>query len=184
MRALLSGICGAIVLLLSPLTQAEPTKTMSWLMDEPMSLFDWGIYKTNKKLSDLKISASIFKAEFFFASAEYDWDVNRIRLRVMFTGNGTEAECTENLKLAKGAFLDFKWDEKEQIRVAPTVLRGLFSHEGGYQSKKGPTDVGDELAKIATIEAFILVKAPDGSYSPKAKCQADFRSATISVIRQ
>jgi hypothetical protein len=98
------------------------------------------------------------------------------------TGKGTDAECIENLKAAKGAFLDFKWDEKEQVRAAPAVFRALFSHEGGYQPKGTPTDVGGELAKIATIDVTILVKTAEG-YSPKAKCQADFRSGATSLIR-
>ena len=162
---------------------AEPTKTTSWLMAEPMSLFDWGIYKTDKKLADLKTASSMFTAQFFSGSAEYDWDANRIRLRVLLHGKGTDAECLENLKVAKGAFLDFKWDEKEQLRAAPAVFQALFSHEGGYKSKGTPADIGDELVKVATIEVFMLVKASDGTYSPRAKCQANFRSATTSLLR-
>ena len=174
----------ALLLILIPLmAQSEPTKTTSWLMSEPMSLFDWGIYKTDKKLAELKIASSMFTAQFFSGSAEYDWDANRIRLRVLLYGNGTDAECLENLRVAKGGFLDFKWDEKEQHRYAPITFRALFSHEGGYKSKGTPTDIGEEIAKIATIEVFILVKASDGSYSPKAKCQADFRSSATSILR-
>jgi hypothetical protein len=85
--------------------------------------------------------------------------------------------------VAKSGFLDFKLDEKEQLRAAATIFRTLFSHEGGYSVKDAPPGIGDELAKIATIEVFILVKAPDGSYAPKAKCQANFRSAAMSVMR-
>ena len=174
----------ALLLVLIPLmAQADPTKTTSWLMGEPMSLFDWGIYKTDKKLADLKIASSMFPAQFFSGSAEYDWDANRIRLRVLLHGKGTDAECLENLKVAKAAFLDFKWDEKEQLRSSPAIFRALFSHEGGYQSKGAPADIGEEIAKISTIEVFILVKASDGSYSPRAKCQADFRSSAMSLIR-
>lgn len=165
------------------MTQAEPNKATSWLMDEPMSLFDWGIYKTDKKVADLKIASSMFTAPFFSGSAEYEWDANRIRLRVLLQGKGTDAECLENLKVAKGAFLDFKWDEKEQLRAAPTIFRTLFSHEGGYSLKGTPADIGDEIAKIATIEVFILVKAADGSFAPKTKCQANFRSPALSVMR-
>jgi hypothetical protein len=47
-------------------------------MAEPMSLFDWGIYKTDKKLADMKTASSMFTAQFFSSSAEYDWDANRI----------------------------------------------------------------------------------------------------------
>jgi hypothetical protein len=77
----------ALLLALIPLlAQAEPNKAMSWLMDEPMSLFDWGIYKTDKKVADLKIASSMFTAQFFSGSAEYEWEANRIRLRVLLQG--------------------------------------------------------------------------------------------------
>jgi hypothetical protein len=162
---------------------AEPSRTVNWLMDQPMSLFDWGIYKTDKKASELKIASKIFTAEFFSASAEYDWDANKIRIRVLLHGVGTEAECIENLKIAKGSFLGFKWTDKEQILQAPLVFTGLFDHEGGYKVKTAPKDLGEQMAKIAMIETFILVKEANGNYAPKAKCQADFVTSSINTVR-
>ena len=174
----------ALILIVIPLmAHAEPTKTINWLMNEPISLFDWGIYKTDKKLAELKIASSAFTAEFFAGSAAYDWDANRIRLRVLLYGKGTEAECLANLKVAKAGFLSFTWTEKSQLRAAAIVFQDLFSHEGGYKSKGTPVDIGDEIAKIATIEVDIFVKGSDNSYEPKAKCQADFRSSATSILR-
>ena len=164
--------------------QAEPTRVTRWLMNEPMSMFDWGIYSTEKKMAELKITDSIFTVKYFTSSALYDWDADRIRLRITFTGKGTDAECTENLKRAKGAFLNFNWNEKEQPRVAREVLASLFSHQGGYKSKDLPNDIGEQLANTATFEATVYVQGEGGSYIPKAKCNTSFTSSEISISRQ
>lgn len=171
-----------LLMAVSVISHAEPTKTTSWLIDEPMSLFDWGIYRADKKISDLKIVSHMFTAQFLSGSAEYEWDTNRIRLQVLLLGKGTEAECLKNLKTAKGGFLDFKWEEKEQLRAAPSVFGALFSHEGGYKSKTAPADIGEEIAKISTLEVSILVKVSDGSLVPRAKCQTDFRTSNMSLV--
>lgn len=176
--ALVLGMC------LSAGTQAEPTATVTWLMNEPMSLFDWGVYKADKKAGGLgELGSRLFTARFMSGSAAYDWDANRLRLRVFLNGNGTDAECVENLKAAKHVFLDFTVTGNDQATAAATVFGYLFSHEGGYRAKSTPAKLGHELANIATIEATIFKSNNDQTLSPKAKCQADFRSNEVRVLR-
>lgn len=163
---------------------AEPGRVARWLMGEPMSLFDWGLYKADKKTAELKSMKEKFSSDFFYGAADYDWGMNRIRLRVNFIGKGTEAECIENIKRAKGAFLDFTWNEKEQVKVARDVFTTLFSHEGGYKSKSHPSDIGEQLASMSVMEATVYIPGDKGSYLPRAKCSMDFRSAEVSVVKQ
>jgi len=175
----------ALLLALAPLVaQAEPGRVTRWLMNEPMSLMDWGMVSIEKKLADLKIAESVFTSKFFYGSAEYDWEADRIRIHVSFIGKGTEAECIENLKRAKAAFLNFTWDEKEHPRVAREVLRTLFAHRGGYSSKSEPPDLGDVLLNITTIQNVMYVPGDRGTFQPKAKCSADFKSAVVSITRE
>lgn len=148
-----------------------------------MSLFDWGLYNTERKLADLKIADNAFTAKYFFSSAAYDWDADRLRLQIGFIGKGTEAECAENIKRAKGAFLNFTWDEKEYPRLAREVLGGLFTHQGGYKSKGQPADTGEQLMNITALEVTIFVPGEGGTYIPKAKCTSDFKSNVVHITR-
>jgi hypothetical protein len=166
------------------LSHAEPGRVARWLMDEPMSMFDWGLYKTDKAVANLKSLKGTFPNEFFFASADYDWELNRIRIRVSFHGKGTDAECIENIKRAKGAFLNYTWNERDQPKAAKDVFAALFSHEGGYKSKNQPSDLGEQLANMSVLEATIYVPGEGGSYTPRARCSMGFRSSEVSVVRQ
>jgi hypothetical protein len=163
---------------------AEPGRVATWLMNEPMSLFDWGVYKTDKKMADLKTIKETYSAQFFFGSADYDWNANRLQLRVSFIGKETEAECIENIKRAKGAFLNYTWSEREQAKIAKEVFAALFSHEGGYKSKGQPEDIGEQVASMSVIEATAFIQGDKGSFLPKARCRMDFKSPEVSVIKQ
>lgn len=174
----------ACILGTSPHVMAEPGRVARWLMDEPMSLFDWGIYKTDRKVADLKVVIETYSAQFFFGSADYDWDENRIRLRVSFIGKGTEAECVENIKRAKGAFLNYTWSDREQAKVAKEVFASLFSHEGGYKSKNQPADIGEQVVGMSVMEATVFIPGEAGSYIPKARCSMDFKSPEVRVVKQ
>ena len=96
-----------VACVISVSVRAEPTRVPQWLMNEPMSLFDWGLYQTEKKQDSFKTLSHIFTIRYVGGSAAYDWDADRIRLRFSFQGEGTSEECSENLKRAKTAMLDF-----------------------------------------------------------------------------
>ena len=170
--------------LIPRIATAEPTPTVNWLMGEPMSLFDWGVYKTDKRLGELRAFKNVFTSTFMTGSAEYEWRSNRLRLRVLLEGQGTDAECTENLAKAKGAFLNYEWDPLRQVEVAPTVFADLFSHEGGYKSKTTPADLGTQLARIATIEVSILAPGNDQVLRRRVRCHADFTSSKSYLTRE
>ncbi|MFO1243664.1 MAG: hypothetical protein U1E71_00570 [Ramlibacter sp.] len=163
---------------------SEPGRVERWLMGEPMSLFDWGIYKIDKKISELKSLKTNQAGKFFFGSANYDWNANRLRLKVNFVGKGTDAECVDSIKWAKGALLNYTWSEKEQVGVAKDVLAGYFAHEGGYQATNQPADVGEQLVRITVLEATVFVPAESGSYAPRARCAMDFQTSDVNVVKR
>lgn len=163
--------------------RAEPGPVVQWLIKQPMSLFDWGLYKTDKKMADLR-QAQVYSADFFHGTVDYDWDANRIRLQVSFVGKGTDAECVEHIKLAKAVFLNYTWNERDHAKVAPEVFSALFSHEG-YKSKNEPADMGQQLVNMSLLEATIYVRSETGgtSFAPRARCSTDFKSASVKVVK-
>lgn len=184
LRKLISTAYLACICAASPHAIAEPGRVARWLMDEPMSLFDWGMYKTDRKVADLRGGKDTYSAQFLFGSADYDWDENRIRLRVSFVGKGSEAECVENIKRAKGAFLNYTWSDREQANVAKEIFARLFSHEGGYKSKNQPADIGEQVVGMSVMEATVFIPGEAGSYIPKARCSMNFKSPEVRVVKQ
>lgn len=174
----------AIVLLILSSPAAvlgEPSKTPRYLMSQPMSIFDWGIYQADKKMNSFKFSDR-FATPYFGGSARYDPDENKIYLRGLFQGQGTQKECEDNLRALKGAFATFRWDERRTIEAAWKVLDSLFSHAGGYKNKNRPDDVGKQLIHITDIEAHVFAKQPDGNLRVGAKCRSTFKTSEISPI--
>lgn len=167
---------------LAPIALAEPGRVTKSLMDEPMSIFDWGIFKLDQKLETFRQFKTVFMGEYLMGSAAYDWDADRIRINLGFIGTGSQAECIENLKRAKLALLNFP-AEAELRTAASKAMSSFFSHEGGYQSARQPKDAGEVLANMTVIEATVYVIASNG-YAPKSKCQTTLRSKEISVVAQ
>jgi hypothetical protein len=183
MHPLRNTLIGSLIVALLPaLSWAEPSRVPRWLMSEPMSVFDWGIYQTDRKFESFK-EYKIFSVHYMGGSAQYDWEADRIKLQVMFQANGTDAECSENLKKAKGAFLNFTWVEAEYPRIAREVLTDLFSHQGGYKGTTQPKDLGEQLSNITVLEAVVYVSGANGALSPKVRCQTTFKSKDVSVTR-
>ena len=123
-----------------------------------------------------------FATTYFGGSARYDPEENRIYLRGLFQGKGTQQECENNLRALKGAFATFRWDENRTIEAAWKVLDSLFSHAGGYKNKKRPGDVGKQLIHITDIQAYVFVKQPGGKMQVGAKCRSTFKTSEISAI--
>lgn len=201
-----SRIILLLVLILPAVASGEPTETPKYLMSEPMSLMDWGIYQADKKMESFRVlnhlKPDFFSIHYMGGSARYDWNENRIVLSGMFEGNGTQDECTENLRKLKSAFADPAWDaelQREaaevvvgvllddanpelQRKAAERVLDVLFSHEAGYQTKGRPTDVGKQLIHITIIEAHIPIRQIDAPMLEFVTCKSTFKSSEVSII--
>lgn len=166
----------------SALVGAEPPKIVTWLQGNPMTQFDWGIYKADKRLATLE-RLEILTGDFLYGETYYDLKANKLRLRVHILGKGTEAECRDNLRTAKSAFLEFKTEDKDQQVVATKLFRELFRHESGLIPPGEPANMGEEIAEIATIEAILYTKGPDGVNYAKLICESNFRSQSVRVHR-
>ena len=169
------------MLLFPAAASAEPSKTPRYLMSEPMSLFDWGLYQAGQRMNSFRHS-NLFAISYFGGTAEYDPGQNKIYLRGLFQGKGTPEECADQLRVLKGAFARFRWDDTKSIEAAWKVLDELFSHAGGYKNQNRPGDVGKQLIHITDIEAHVFVKRSDGSLKTGAKCTSTFKTPDVTAL--
>lgn len=165
------------------IVSGEPSKTPRYLMSEPMSLFDWGIYQAGQRMNSFRHS-NLFAISYYGGTAEYDPDQNRIYLRGLFEGKGTPQECADQLRVLKGAFARFRWDDNKSIEAAWKVLDDLFSHAGGYRNRNRPNDVGKQLIHITDIEAHVFVKQSGGALRTGARCRSTFKTPEVTAISE
>ena len=169
------------ILSFSGTASGEPSKTPRYLMSEPMSLFDWGIYQAGQRMNSFRYS-NLFAISYFGGTAEYDEKENKIYLRGLFQGKGTPEECADQLRVLKGAFARFRWDDNKSIEAAWKVLDDLFSHAGGYKNGNRPGDVGKQLIHITDIEAHVFVKQSSGGLKTGAKCTSTFKTPEVTAM--
>lgn len=182
-KALFALLAILPILWMPGIVVGEPSKTPRYLMSEPMSLFDWGIYQAGQRMNSFRHS-NVFAISYFGGTAEYDPNENKIYLRGLFEGKGTPEECADQLRVLKGAFARFRWDENKSIEAAWKVLDDLFSHAGGYKGPNRPGDVGKQLIHITDIEAHVFVKQPGGALKTGAKCRSTFKTPEVTAISE
>jgi len=167
-----------LIMLIPSIVQAEPSKTPRFLMDEPMSLWDWGFYQLRKRVDRLE-GKKIGEALFTFGAATYDWDKNRIIIEGVFSGESTQKSCVNTINKFKGT-LASTYSSPERLLVnAERLFTSMFSHAGGYQSTKRPDDFGKQLIKIVLFEIYIHdIKKENSSIS----CTGTYLSDNVSIV--
>ncbi|MEJ1418242.1 MAG: hypothetical protein RPU91_14360 [Candidatus Sedimenticola sp. (ex Thyasira tokunagai)] len=132
-------------------TQAETNKAIDYLMSEPVSLFDWGVYKAGKKLDSVEV---VGRFPYQGGRAWYDWGESKLVLTGIFRGNATQKDCGNHLKSLK-----YKLIMLEAVRLgkeadaSKATINNFFSHEGGYSLERRPDGTGKGIAEITRIEA-------------------------------
>ena len=160
MRAVLSFACVVgISLFHTGQIAAEPSKVVSWLMDNPLTLWDRGIIILEEAADRVTSNVAKETAD-AFAEVAYDWDHNEIRISlymVDFKGDLSHEKCNEwrahfineifRLRLAR---------EHTQVRRAMLIVRisTWFSHKG-FSTKGRDKNLGEKLARIIFVQTML-----------------------------
>jgi hypothetical protein len=165
---------------------AEPAPATTWLMNEPMSIWDWGIFRLQGRVDNMKEVQSLLRdAKWFFGDVEYDWDANRIKIQIALDSSAlTSKSCIENMRQAKAVLTNYTFEASKQREAAIAMIAGTFSHAGGYQSKNEPKKLAEEIARLVQIEVQLHTKDSQGVYHRKVQCRSDLLEADISVVQQ
>lgn len=63
---------------------AEPNQSVKFLMNQPVSLLDFGIYRLEKDLKKIKKELALYHALPFDIAVNYDWENNKILIRLTY----------------------------------------------------------------------------------------------------
>lgn len=139
-----------VLILLSSISLAEPSRAVSWLMNEPASLFDIGmiqlrIKNTNEWVPKLVKNIAKYELKLKLSSTHsgevvYNWDENRITIGASFIGNPSEKTCRAVLSEYQKILIPRSSSLKYMFAAAP------FSHIN-YSAKR-PTELSENISKI------------------------------------
>jgi len=162
----------AIVLLLCPNASAlgDPGPTVTYLMNEPVSMFSFGLYRLGEQMD------RDYARDNVLASALYSWDRNRIVLTI--TSLMTPPE-----KVTKDDCRGWLSRVREDFAVAPDTgkptdpsgsnVSSYFTPDG-FSRKDEPQDLAHRLDEIVDISVVIVSsKVP----VTKVECQGALLSS-------
>jgi hypothetical protein len=164
-----------VFLIFSGIGRAEPNSTMRYLMNEPVSLLDFGIFRLETFLKSKDIN-NFFKVDF-------DSDDKKIVIIFAYFGS----EDIADKKDAENKFRNTKWQVQEHLGIDPLTCRFHRSDEKKrsvysdlnhffrqFNTREQPDISGYEMYSRTKIRGMFMLKN-DGILD----CKADLMGTTV-----
>lgn len=161
----------AVLLGLVSISHAEPSPSVRYLMNEPVTLFDWGIVRLYEYLDEytthyLKTSS----VQDIYSTVSYDSPGNNIIISVVVTrhtGQGNESPDSVRLSsreicktITQTLRREFLTDSDGRVRRSSGIYR-FFGHIG-FRGKDEPIGCYDEIEKITVISVSVYSEKDPG----------------------
>lgn len=185
-------LIAGLILLIAGNGQAEPTPKISYLMNEPASLFDLGMFALNEQLRrnilflDSEPKKWISKGLIW---AYYDWDKNRIKIFYRnildnpFPGTKDESKnkCKDIMVFIKLHLFVDGLTGKFFLGKENSSMADLFGHFD-YTNKNEPKGLSAELDNITEISVFFPYKTKNKE--GHIRCTSPLLSKEVSFIEK
>lgn len=151
---------------------AEPSKAVMFLVNEPLSMWDFGLHKLTKELSDVYLfKKGMASKTKFFATAIYDADENRISifaappldassnsLSAIKADNAGDARTTCKDMINSVRF-DLGANNKSLAPVAggSSYVCSYFKH-ADFKNTHEPNNLCSELESMVVIKSLVYIK--------------------------
>ena len=151
----------------------EPDSTIKYLINEPVTMLDWGLHRLNNILEKRELSA--FDAAM---AMNYDWETNRFKVIVAAAFKATTEPTAKSLcknaigEIKQSFFVDH---ETGKPMVAGFSNMGSFFSHSGFKTGETPVDVGRKLERIT----FVEVHVPLSQKGQKLVCRSDLLSTEV-----
>ena len=141
--------------LVSPCALAEPTPGIQYLMEEPVSMLEWGLHRLSSHLQ-ASLGANSGTAE-----TRYWWATNRIQIRLTLIDTPPSVEearnvCAKTIDWVRGTLAVV--DGQPQLSGVSAVP-SFFSHHG-FRGRNEPQALGPELDARTEIHVDFHFKEP------------------------
>ena len=156
--------------LLVPLTESfavEPAPTFKYLMHEPVTMLDWGMYKLalylNQELRDRYLNKVSKFAPRITVHYNADSDKIQISASMLYTKFHTKDEartyCEGIIKYVRGLLVFKQGKAKSRVSpVVPSTTLGSYFGSHGQHHKNKPENMEGELSKSTELIAVVMDK--------------------------
>ncbi len=148
----------ALVLLTTPIL-AEPSPSISYLMNEPVSMLDWGIYRLQSLIEyQGVIEAPVETFQKQICLVLYDWDTNRLRLSFMIYPRFRSLQKTPAKQVCSSIVMRIRqifgcapgWESTRRITGI-----GTHFHHRFYEKKDYPETLDRDIEAITYIDVRV-----------------------------
>lgn len=159
-----TSLLSLVLLGLVSICNAETSPSVRYLMNEPVTLFDWGILRLYEYLDAytthyLKTNS----VQDIYCTVSYDAPKNKIIISMTVTRQGGQdnesptSVRTDSMNICKTITLalrrEFLTDRDRLVRRSSGIYR-FFAHIG-FKGKDEPMDSFDEIEKITVINVSV-----------------------------
>ena len=169
MRYILSAI---LVAGLIETTGAGPGPEVKYLMDEPVSLLDWGLFRLEQHFKNLPP-----KYQSMLVTADYVWNENRLMIAGTLRDDRLaqdqrQERCREAIDFLKTRLLV---DPAEGQPIADHSVVGHFFSHRGFGRESEPDSLRPALDRITRFRVSVVQKKSASTCT----CQSDLLSTEI-----
>lgn len=151
--------------------QAEPNETSTFLINDPISVLDFGMYKLEKDINAYRNDLPIKHQPPHSVFVDYDWDENKIFI-VLSYGEPGNTPITEIKTEIKKILTVLKRNFGVNIKGEPFQKNGFstiaeyFSHRG-YTKKNIPQNFKKDIDQMVVFKVVYYVQ----NYSRYFECR-------------
>jgi hypothetical protein len=158
-----------VLLAAAAAVHAEPSSQVKWLMNEPVTLWDLGLYNTEKTLRQAIDTDGDFNYPMGLASGcsvIYDWETNRITLELWvlrradpdnLAAGRNKLTIKQAKMIAAEVFRDVRSAFTHRNDGTSTVASG-FQHRG-FVGRTEPPGIAEEMGRITQIQLLVIGEA-------------------------
>ncbi|TCL09149.1 hypothetical protein BXY66_1194 [Shimia isoporae] len=171
MKPAIAVITAAALTLGAP-ANAGPDETTRHLMNEYVTLLDWGVYRLTNRLDKMDLGS-------FWATASYDWDTNQIEIELIQSSKGKnlenhKAECRRAIGLVRNN-AGYDPDGNLYQSMKHSIYAGLFSHTGFVNG-----GITEQHTRLADLDKKITIGTSTYFSGGVLHCSAKLAGTSVS----
>lgn len=161
----------------------EPSRTFRYLMDEPLTLFEWGLFKLEKYTDQIKFKELDLISN--HSNIRYDWDKNRLEIEFIVYPKYKNLSKMPAKEICKKAIShvreSFGTQHKSDTRALLSVSR-FFEHTG-FTNKTRPKNLMEEVENSAKVQIKVYGNKTDKPpYKNIASCEGSLMGKEILFL--
>jgi hypothetical protein len=173
-----------LLILMSGKALSEPSKSVAYLMNDALTMFDWGLYKIEEKLGSMEFKELDLNFR-NYGRAEYDWDSNRINLTVTIYPNYSSLQKLGASQICKTGLFKMKEYFGYGMEAQFRELFGIntyFDHKG-FVNKSKPETFEQDIENITklTIQVYAS-KTNKPQFAKQAECTSKLLEKDIYFV--